>query len=200
VGQGRRAEHASDTRAALLAAARRLFAEQGYDGTGTEQVVAEARVTRGALYHHFRDKADLFRAVMAKTAGEVARQLTGEWLEEPSASPLDDVRQGVSAFLDVCIGGDFQRIVLVDGPRVLGAEAWDQLVDQYGRSLLHKWMNRGMAAGDIDHLPVQPLVRLLIAMLTEASLTIASSPDPAGTRTELGATLDRLLTGLRPPA
>jgi AcrR family transcriptional regulator len=200
VGQGRRAEHASDTRAALLAAARRLFAEQGYDGTGTEQVVAEARVTRGALYHHFRDKADLFRAVMAQTAGEVAGQLTGEWLEQRSGSPLDDVRQGVSAFLDVCVGGDFQRIVLVDGPRVLGADAWDQLVDQYGRGLLHQWLSQGMAAGDIDQVPVQPLVGLLIAMLTEASLAIGRSPDPAGTRAELGTTLDRLLTGLRPPA
>jgi AcrR family transcriptional regulator len=196
--QGRRAEHASDTRAALLAAARRLFAAHGYDGTGTEQIVAEARVTRGALYHHFRDKADLFRAVMAEAAGEVARQLTGERLGEPSGSPLDDVRAGVSAFLDVCAGGDFQRIVLVDGPRVLGADVWDQLADRYGLSLLEEWLNRAVAARDIDPVPLQPLARLLIAMLTEASLAIARSGAPATTRTEMGSTLDRLLTGLRP--
>ncbi|HYZ56796.1 MAG TPA: TetR/AcrR family transcriptional regulator [Streptosporangiaceae bacterium] len=195
--QGRRAEHASDTRAALLAAARRLFAAHGYDGTGTEQIVAEARVTRGALYHHFRDKADLFRAVMAEAAGEVAQQLTGERLGEQSGSPLDDVRAGVSAFLDVCVGGDFQRIVLVDGPRVLGTDAWDQLVDRYGRNLLEEWLSRAVAARDIEPVPVQPLARLLIAMLTEASLVIARSSVPASTRTEMGATLDRLLTGLR---
>src|SRR5215831_15164426 len=129
--QARRAEHAADTREALVAAARRLFAANGYDGTGTEQIVAEARVTRGALYHHFRDKADLFRAAMAEAAGEVALQLVDEQLAAEATSPLQEIRNGVSAFLDVCVGGgDFQRVVLVDGPRVLGDEAWEDLVDR----------------------------------------------------------------------
>lgn len=197
--QGRQAEHASDTRAALVAAARQLFAAEGYDGTGTEQIVAEARVTRGALYHHFRDKADLFRAVMEEAAGEVALRLTGDHLDEVSASPLEDVWAGASAFLDVCVDGDFQRIVLIDGPRVLGAEAWDRLVDRYGRSLLEEWLSRAVAAGDIEPVPVTALARLLIAMLTEASLAIARAHDPATTRDEMAVTLGRLLTGLRPP-
>jgi AcrR family transcriptional regulator len=197
--QGRRAEHASDTRAALLSVARRLFASEGYDGTGTEQIVAEARVTRGALYHHFRDKSDLFRAVMAEAAGEVAGQLTGEHIDEPSGSPFEDVRAGVSEFLDVCVAGDFQRIVLVDGPRVLGTDVWDELVDRYGRSLLEEWLSRAVDAGDIQPVPVQPLARLIIAMLTEASLAIGRAADPAQARDEMGATLDRLLTGLCSP-
>ena len=83
----RRAEHAADTREALVAAARRLFAANGFDGTGTEQIVAEARVTRGALYHHFRDKADLFRAVMAEAAGDVATRLIDEQLAADAESP-----------------------------------------------------------------------------------------------------------------
>jgi AcrR family transcriptional regulator len=195
--QGRRAEHASDTRAALLAAARRLFATEGYDGTGTERIVAEARVTRGALYHHFRDKADLFRAVMEDAAGDVARQLIDAQLDGVPRSPLADVQTGVSAFLDVCVGGDFQRIVLIDGPRVLGDDAWDQLVERYGRSLLEEWLTAAVAAGDIEPVPVRALVRLLIAMLTEASLAIARAGDPAATRAELGAVLARLLDGLR---
>ena len=195
--QGRRAEHASDTRTALLSAARRLFATEGYDGTGTEQIVAQARVTRGALYHHFRDKADLFRAVMEEAAGDVARQLIGDQLDATSRSPLEDVQTGVSAFLDVCVGGDFQRIVLIDGPRVLGDDAWDQLVERYGRSLLEEWLTRAVAAGDIEPVPVRSLARLLIAMLTEASLAIARASDPAATRTEMGTTLARLLNGLR---
>ena len=180
--------------------ARRLFASNGYDGTGTEQIVAEARVTRGALYHHFRDKSDLFRAVMAEAAGDVAGRLIGEHVEEPSVSPFEDVRAGVGEFLDVCVAGDFQRIVLVDGPRVLGTDAWDELVDRYGRSLLEEWLSRAVSAGDIQPVAVQPLARLIIAMLTEASLAIARSADPAQTRAEMGATLDRLLTGLHSPA
>jgi AcrR family transcriptional regulator len=195
--QGRRAEHASDTRTALLASARRLFATEGYDGTGTEQIVAEARVTRGALYHHFRDKADLFRAVMEEAASDVARQLIGDRLDEAPGSPLADIQAGIGAFLDVCVGGDFQRIVLTDGPRVLGDDAWDQLVERYGRSILEEWLSRAVAAGDIEPVPVGSLARLLIAMLAEASLAIARASDPAATRADMATTLDRLLSGLR---
>jgi AcrR family transcriptional regulator len=199
-GGPRRAEHAADTREALLAAARRLFADQGFDGTGTEQIVAAARVTRGALYHHFRDKADLFRAVMAEAAGDVATRLIDEQLAADAQSPLAEIRDGVSAFLDVCVGGDFQRIVLVDGPRVLGGDAWEALVERYGRSILEEWLARCVQAGDLDAVPVRSLARLLIAMLTEASLAIARAADPAAERAELGAVLDRLLVGLRPAA
>jgi AcrR family transcriptional regulator len=195
--QGRRAQHAWDTRTALVAVARRMFAANGYDGTGTEQIVAEAQVTRGALYHHFRDKADLFRAVMEEAAGEVARRLTDDQAQL-AGSPLDEISDGISAFLDVCVGGDFQRIVLIDGPRVLGEQAWDQLVERYGRALLEEWLTRAITAGDMDPVPVRPLARLLIAMLTEASLAIAGAADPAATRAELGVTLSRLLDGMRP--
>ena len=194
----RRAEHAADTREALIGAARRLFAAHGFDGTGTEQIVAEARVTRGALYHHFRDKADLFRAVMAEAAGEVAQRLIDEQLAADAESPLAEIRDGVSAFLDVCVGGDFQRIVLVDGPRVLGSDAWEELVDRYGRGILEEWLARAAETGDLDAVPNGALARLLIAMLTEASLAIARSASPAETRAELGVVLDRMLTGLRP--
>lgn len=194
----RRSEHAADTRSALIAAARSLFAEHGYDGTGTEQIVASARVTRGALYHHFRDKADLFRAVMADAAASVATRLIDEQLASESESPLQEIREGVSAFLGVCVGGDFQRIVLVDGPRVLGADAWEELVERYGRALLEEWLTRCVEAGELSPVPVRPLARLLIAMLTEASLEIARSPSPETARSELAEVLDRLLIGLAP--
>jgi AcrR family transcriptional regulator len=197
--RARRADHAADTRESLLAAARALFAAQGFDGTGTEQIVAEARVTRGALYHHFRDKADLFRAVMAVAAGDVATRLIDEQLAADAESPLTEIREGVSAFLDVCVGGDFQRIVLVDGPRVLGSDAWEDLVERYGRSILEEWLARCVQAGDLDPVPVRSLARLLIAMLTEASLAIARAADPAAERAELGEVIDRVLAGLRPP-
>lgn len=196
----RRAEHAADTRGALIAAARRLFAAHGFDGTGTEQIVAEARVTRGALYHHFRDKADIFRAAMAEAAADVAARLIDEQLAAEAHSPMAEIREGVSAFLDVCVGGDFQRIVLVDGPRVLGSEAWEELVEQYGRGILEEWLERCVGTGDLDDVPLRALARLLIAMLTEASLAIARSDDPLAERAAFGRTLDRILTGLRPPA
>lgn len=135
---------------------------------------------------------------MAEAAGAVAQQLVDEQLAADSPSPLAEIRDGVSAFLDVCVGGDFQRIVLVDGPRVLGSDAWESLVDQYGRQLLEEWLVRCVEAGDLDRVPTGPLARLLIAMLTEASLAIPRAEDPAAARAEFGIVLDRLLTGLKP--
>ena len=195
----RRAEHAADTRGALITAARHLFAAHGFDGTGTEQIVAEARVTRGALYHHFRDKADIFRAAMAEAAADVATRLIDEQLATDAQSPMAEIREGVSAFLDVCVDGDFQRIVLVDGPRVLGSDAWEDLVEQYGRGILEEWLERCVGTGDLDEMPLRALARLLIAMLTEASLAIARADDPQSERAAFGETLDRILIGLRPP-
>ena len=117
-------------------------------------------------------------------------------MEAPS--PLAEIQEGISAFLDVCVGGDFQRIVLVDGPRVLGSDAWEELVERYGRGILEEWLNRCVEAGDLEAVPVRALARLLIAMLTEASLAIARSAAPSETRTEFGIVLNRMLTGLRP--
>jgi len=183
----------------LITAARHLFAAHGFDGTGTEQIVAEARVTRGALYHHFRDKADIFRAAMAEAAADVATRLIDEQLATDAQSPMAEIREGVSAFLDVCVDGDFQRIVLVDGPRVLGSDAWEDLVEQYGRGILEEWLERCVGTGDLEDMPLRALARLLIAMLTEASLAIARADDPQSERAAFGETLDRILTGLRPP-
>ena len=195
-GASRRAEHVADTRQALVDAARRLFTDQGFAATGTEEIVAAARVTRGALYHHFRDKTDLFRAVMAQVAREVAEELVGLVTDSP-AGAWDEVRDGLRAFLDLCVvTDDFQRIVLVEGPAVLGHEAWDDLVAEHGSNLLAEWLSRAIAEGTIAPVPVQPLTRLLIAMIAESSLYIARAADRPAARQAVGVALDRLLDGL----
>jgi AcrR family transcriptional regulator len=197
----RRAEHIQDTRAALLRAARRLFAEKGYAGTGTEEIVARARVTRGALYHHFGDKPGLFRAVMEAVAGELAQQLVTQELAHLTSdtdATWDQLRDGVQTFLDACTSSsDFQRIVLIDGPAVLGPGAWSDLVEQHGLGLLRTWLQLAIDDHQIDPLPVEPLARLLAALIGEASLYIGQAADPARARRETGATIDRILTGLR---
>lgn len=197
--QSRRNDHAADTRSALVAAARSLFATRGFANTGTEEIVAAARVTRGALYHHFRDKADLFAVVMEQVAQDVATQLidTGT---DVDGSPLGEIRAGFAAFLELCVGSDFQRIVLVDGPSVLGEEAWERLVETHGLSLLTAWLSRAVTAGEIDPLPEATLARLLMALLTEASLAIGRADQPAVVLRQMAATLDRLLVGLAPRA
>ncbi len=195
----------ADTRQALVDAARTLFTERGYAATGTEEIVAAARVTRGALYHHFHDKTDLFRAVMEQIAREVAEHLIDAELSRPAApSPADaweEVRDGLRAFLDLCVvTDDFQRIVLVEGPAVLGHEAWDQLVARHGSNMLSEWLSRAVEQGRISPLPIEPLTRLLIAMISESSLYIARATDRPAARAAIGTVLDRLLHGLEIPA
>ena len=205
----RRDEHVADTRQALVDAARKLFTEQGFAATGTEEIVAAARVTRGALYHHFHDKTDLFRAVMEQIAREVAEHLIDAELsrppatspDQPSADAWDEVRDGLRAFLDLCVvTDDFQRIVLVEGPAVLGHEAWDELVARHGSNLLAEWLSRAVEQGRIAPVPIQPLTRLLIAMISESSLYIARADDRPAAREAMGTVLDRLLNGLEPTA
>ena len=187
----------ADTRQALVDAARTLFTEQGFAATGTEEIVAAARVTRGALYHHFRDKTDLFRAVMEQVAREVAEDLINAGLPASAGGAWDEVRDGLRAFLDLCVvTDDFQRIVLVEGPAVLGHEAWDDLVARHGSNLLSEWLSRAIEEGSIMPVPVQPLTRLLIAMISESSLYIARAGDRAAAREEMGVVLARLLGGL----
>jgi AcrR family transcriptional regulator len=201
--RSRRAEHVADTREALVTAARALFAERGFAATGTEDIVAAARVTRGALYHHFRDKTDLFRAVMQAVAEDLAQRLIVEQmarLGDDDELPVawDALRSGFQHYLDACLDRDFQRIVLIDGPAALGHDAWNALVEKHGVALLRDWLREAMDAGQIDTLPIDPLARLLAALIGEASLYIARAPDPAAARQETGVTLDRMLVGLRP--
>jgi len=196
----RRAEHVQDTRSALLDAARQLFAEKGYAGTGTEEIVARARVTRGALYHHFADKAGLFRAVMEAVAAELAQQLITRQLSRAAPGTegaWDQLRDGVQAFLDACTGSDFQRIVLIEGPAVLGPGAWGDLVEHHGLGLLRTWLQRAIDDHQIDPLPADPLARVLGALIAEASLYVGQAAEPVRARAEVGATIDRILTGLR---
>ncbi|MFI6348661.1 TetR/AcrR family transcriptional regulator [Streptomyces sp. NPDC050560] len=199
-GRSRRAEHVADTREALLEAARGLFAGKGYAATGTEDIVGAARVTRGALYHHFRDKADLFRGVMERCAREMAERLIEQEIRRAELHPQDSwtlLRTGFQSFLDACADPDFQQIVLIEGPAVLGHSAWDELVEKHGYGLLAEALTQAAEEGRIEPLPVRPLTRMLGALISEASLYIARSEDHARAREEAGAVLDRMLMGLR---
>lgn len=138
---------------------------------------------------------------MRAVGGELAQDLISAQLAHNDGEPMpawDELRAGFAAYLDACLDSDFQRIVLIDGPAVLGPEAWDALVDQHGLGLLRDWLHQAIDGGQIDPLPIDPLEGLLAALVAEASLYIARAANPAEAREQTGHTLDRILLGLRP--
>jgi AcrR family transcriptional regulator len=196
-GRSLKAEQSEATRAALIAAARELFAEQGYAAVATEEIVRAAGVTRGALYHHFAGKRDLFRAVYEG----VERQLVEQIARGAMASahdPLAALRAGAQAFLDACEDPAVQRIALVDAPSVLGWEQWRAIGMEYGFGLVEGSVQAAMDAGLIEPQPVRPLAHLLLGAIDEGGMLIARADDGGKTREEVGASVERFLEALRP--
>src|ERR671930_2070851 len=119
--RSKHAERSEATRAALIAAARPLFAARGFAGVGTEEIVRAAGVTRGALYHQFADKRELFAAVFEELEGELAQRTGAAAVASGTDDPLVALRLGSDAWLEACTEPEVQRIVLLDGPAVLGS-------------------------------------------------------------------------------
>jgi AcrR family transcriptional regulator len=193
--KGPKQQRAEETRARLLATARDLFAERGYADTATEELVERAAVTRGALYYHFRDKRDLFRAVFEQVEGEATAALLAAAAGAPS--PRAAVRLAVDAFLDACLDPAMRRIVLLDAPAVLGWESWREVMGRYGLGLVEQMLTAMIEAGEIERQPVEPLAHLLLGALSEAALYVAESPDPPAARAAIGDAFERLFAGLR---
>jgi AcrR family transcriptional regulator len=193
-----KAEQADATRTALSAAARQLFTERGYAATSTTEIVERAGVTRGALYHHFAAKEDLFRAVFEQLEGEVTRHVAKEALT--SADPLEQLRRGTRAYLDACIDPAVQRVVLLEGPSVLGWQTWQEVEQRYGYGLVVAGVEAAIGTGLIAAQPVEPLAHVLFGALTEAGMVVARADDPGAARAEMEAAMDRLLDGLRASA
>ena len=192
------AERAAATRAALIAAARRLFTERGYDGVGTEEIVRTAGVTRGALYHHFGGKAELLEAVYERLEAESTERVARVVLGSEMESPLEAMRAGIEAFLDECAEPELQRIALHDAPAVLGWDRWREIAAANGLGLIEASLTAAIEAGEIRDLPVKPTAHLLLGALDEAAMLVARSEDP-GSRAEVTVVLLALLESFAVP-
>jgi AcrR family transcriptional regulator len=190
------AERSEATRAALIAAARPLFAERGFAGVGTEEIVRAAGVTRGALYHQFADKRELFAAVFEQVESEVTMRTARAAVASDAGDPLAVLRVGAVAWLDACSEPEVQRIVLLDGPAVLGWDAWRQIGMRYGLGLVENELREAIEAGVLEPQPTGALAHVLMGAIDEAALYVATAEDQAAARAEAGAVLDRLLAML----
>jgi AcrR family transcriptional regulator len=189
------AERREATRAALIESGRKLFSTRGYDAVGTEEIVAAAGVTRGALYHHFDGKRGLFAAVFEHVERELTQRFPFERLT--GEDPFGALSIGIETFLDLSLDLEVQRITLIDGPAVLGWEDWHELEGQYGLGLIEAALGAAMEAGQIRELPTAELAAVLLGALMEAALQLARATDPKAARERAAGVLRALLEGLR---
>jgi len=192
----RQTERSQDTRGRLIGVARALFAERGYAQVGTEEIVAQAEVTRGALYHHFADKRDLMRAAYEQVEEEVVAAIGKAVAEAGSEDPIEVMKIAVGAFFDLALESERARIALVEAPVALGWDEWREIDMRYGLGLTCALLQAGIDAGRIAPVPVKPLGHMLVAALGEAGIMIATAPDPQRARADVEPGLMAMIDGL----
>ena len=191
-----RSQHAEATRRAVLAAARSLFGKKGYVQTSVDEIADAARVTKGAVYHHFAGKEALFRAVLAEVEVEAEARAVGAG--DPEGPPIDQIVARVNAYLDAALDEEMRRIALIDAPAVLGLEP-EGSVDQHpGHVDLRSFIAASTARGQIIDLDPDLLTHLIRGLVWLSGLQIAHASDPDVTRSALGEALDAMLRGLAP--
>jgi AcrR family transcriptional regulator len=189
-----RAEQVAQTRAALLAAGRHLFGQQGFADTSVEEIARQARVTTGALYHHFPTKATLFEAVYGQFHADLL-----EASGRAAASAKDEIEflaLAFDAFLDEILDPAAQRILIIDAPAVLGLARFTELDEQFAFAAIAGQLRAASEAGRLRVDDPDTLARLFLGALTRGSMLIASSDRPKTTRDEVANAVRALLLGL----
>ena len=190
-----RARQAEATRNLLLEVARKNFTEHGYAGTSIDDVIQQAGVARGALYHHFAGKEALFRAVYETVEGEVVSRVMQAAASQAS-SPFDAVRAGLSAFLDACLEPAFRRIVILDSVSVLQAQVMDVGIDPVELPMLRTVLTPLLGTTSFGGIALDALTYVALGGLYGASLYIARAADPRAARAEAEVVLDTIIAGL----
>ncbi|WP_405498004.1 TetR/AcrR family transcriptional regulator [Nocardia sp. NBC_00511] len=194
--KGLRAEYAEATRSALLEAGRRLFVERRYSELSAEEIARAARLTRGALYHHFGGKQGLFEAVFeqieAELTGRLGAALTGDDAWEDGLRALD-------AFLDECTSVPYRRIVLQEGPVALGWDRWRELDERHMLGLVRGLVDELNRAGILRPRPPDLVVRAIYGLLTEIAWGMAEAGDSEQARRDAGQIALEMISALRLP-
>ncbi len=190
------AERSAATRDALVTAGRSLFSAQAYNDVSTEAIVRTAGVTRGALYHHFADKAGLFAAVFEAVEADVTERIGAAIAGGGLSDPLAVMRLGAHTWLQACAEPEIHRIVLLDAPAVLGWERWREIGNRHNMGLVLALLAHAIDVGRIPRQPVEPLAHTLLGALREAALYLALAQDRTQAANDVGAVIDTLINSL----
>jgi len=188
-----RGKQAEGTRSGLLAVARRLFAQKGYPNVSVEEIVQAAKVTKGALYHHFRDKLELFRAVVEEIETETRVRLIAAAARPGDA--MTKLRASCHEYLDACAVVEVGRIVVLDSPAALGWDSWCKLNREYGLGFFVERL-RDVRSADPA---IEATAQMLMGALNVAGRVIAQSDDRKAARAQVGETIDRVLAAIAGP-
>jgi AcrR family transcriptional regulator len=190
------AERAAETRETLIAVARPLFAAHGFADVALETIVRAAGVTRGALYHHFADKTELFAAVFERVEGEVATRMGEAIAASNQTDPVEVMRLGAGFWLDACSDPEIQRIVLVDAPGVLGWTRWTEIGNRYNIGMVRDLLTNAIEIGRIPQQPVEATAMTILGAMREVTMYVARADDHDRARQEAGAVMGRLINAL----
>jgi AcrR family transcriptional regulator len=191
-----RIRQAEATRGLLIAVARENFTEHGYSATSIDDIIQQAGVARGALYHHFSGKEALFRAVYEAVEGEVVARVMQAAASQPS--PWDAVRAGLSTFLDACLEPSFRRIVVLDSVSVLQAQVLEVGIDPVELPMLRTVLTPLLGTSTLGGMAIDALAYVALGGLYGASLYIARASEPHAARAEVDLVLETLIRGLLP--
>jgi AcrR family transcriptional regulator len=190
------ADRSAATREALITAARRLFAAQGFAEVATDAIATEAGVTRGALYHQFADKVALFDAVVDAVEADIVARLAEQAGAAGVSDPVEGMRQALRSWLEICVEPEIHRIALIDGPSVLGWARWREVCQRHVFGLVEVVLTQAMDEGRIRPQPVRPLAHVFMGASDEAALYVAEAADRARARAEMIEVLDQLIDGV----
>jgi AcrR family transcriptional regulator len=196
VNRRTQAERSAQTRAALIDAARPLFTAHGFGGVGTEAIVRAAGVTRGALYHQFADKTELFAAVFETVEGELMERIGAAVAAAAPKDAIAALRIGARAWFEACSDAEVRRIALIEGPSVLGWARWREIGMRYGLGLVEGLLGHAIATGQIAEQPIRPLAHLLIGAIDEAAMYVVEADDPVVARAEVEAVIEQMIASL----
>jgi AcrR family transcriptional regulator len=190
------AERTEATRGRLITTARRLFAERGFAATSTEEILSEAAVSRGALYHHFPSKTDLFQATFEQVEDELTERVLQGASIGGETDPIQILQLGFDAFLEQCVNPEVQRIVMLDGPTVLGWDLWHELDERYGFGTIKAVLTVAADIGRIEPSTVEPLAHLLLGAIMQAGMVVARAEDPLVAKKAMNESFARIVSGL----
>lgn len=187
------AERRASTRGRIVHAARDLFVRRGYSGTSIRDVLAGAGVSRGALYHHFDSKEDVFAAVFVATSSDAVRAASDHVAAD--STPLEALVEACTTWLSVSTAPGVARILFEEGPTALGWERCRTLEEATSLGVMRRAVAAAVDSGEIEVASLDIAARLINAVLAEAALKIASSPTP-GTRDDAAAVVRAMINGM----